>query len=229
MSITLFELVASNDTTKFSPHCWKSHLALAHKQLPFTSIGVRYTQKDKIDFSKQGLLPALKNGEQGVWDSWEIACYLEQTYPQKPSLFNDKQEEIERFNTWCNTALTAHIRPIVLLDIYRLLEGEDKAYFKQSRQERLGMSIEAYSANQEQHISGLRSELDGVRTRLTQSPYLGGKQVNYEDISLAGMFMWISCINKTLAFLEVTDPVYSWYQRVLAQFPQASEAIQGQD
>ena len=87
MTIKLYELAADNADIRFSPHCWKTRLALAHKGLDVERIPWRFTDKDAIAFSGQGKVPVLLDGETSVHDSWTIACYLEDTYPDLPTLF----------------------------------------------------------------------------------------------------------------------------------------------
>ena len=42
----LYDLVASRPEQRFSPYCFRVKLALAHKQLPWRSELVRFTDKD---------------------------------------------------------------------------------------------------------------------------------------------------------------------------------------
>jgi glutathione S-transferase len=86
MGMELYELVGQNDH-RFSPYAWRSRLALAHKGLEAAFVPCRLTDKDKIAFSKQERVPVLKDGDTVVPDSWAIACYLEDRYPDRPSLF----------------------------------------------------------------------------------------------------------------------------------------------
>ncbi|MFQ5955614.1 MAG: glutathione S-transferase N-terminal domain-containing protein [Kiloniellales bacterium] len=90
MSILLYELVGRDDR-RFSPHCWRSRMALAHKGLDAERVAVKLTDKDKIAFSGQKLVPMLTDGDRTVADSWAIACYLEDTYPDRPSLFGRRR------------------------------------------------------------------------------------------------------------------------------------------
>lgn len=50
----LFDLSGSEDDRKTSPYCWRIRLALAHKQLGFSSVPWRAEEKDAIAFSGQG-------------------------------------------------------------------------------------------------------------------------------------------------------------------------------
>jgi glutathione S-transferase len=87
MALQLFELVGTEEDRPFSPFCWRIRMALAHKGLDATSIPWRFTEKDAINKHKSDKVPVLLDGERAVNDSWAIANYLEDTYPDRPSLF----------------------------------------------------------------------------------------------------------------------------------------------
>ena len=86
MAMTLYELLGADDR-RFSPFCWRARLALAHKGFDTDRVGVRFCDKALVAFSGQKLVPVLVDGETVVSDSWDIACYLEDTYPDRPALF----------------------------------------------------------------------------------------------------------------------------------------------
>ena len=86
MARQLYELQGQADK-RFSPFCWRSRTALLHKELEAEFIPVQFGQKDKIAFSGQKLVPVLKDEGRGIHDSWAIACYLEDAYPDRPSRF----------------------------------------------------------------------------------------------------------------------------------------------
>lgn len=52
-ALTLYELAAADPALRFSPHCWKVRMALAHKGLEAERVPRRFTEKDAIDFSGQ--------------------------------------------------------------------------------------------------------------------------------------------------------------------------------
>ena len=56
-------------------------------RLDHETVLCRFTEKEKIAFSGQPLLPVIRDGDTVVHDSWSIACFLEDTYPDRPSLF----------------------------------------------------------------------------------------------------------------------------------------------
>lgn len=62
-------------------------MALLHKGLDVETIPWRFTEKDMIAFSGQEHVPVLVDGDTVVSDSFAIALHLEETYPDRPSLF----------------------------------------------------------------------------------------------------------------------------------------------
>jgi len=219
MTITLYELSGADRNLRFAPHCWKSKLALVHKQLSHKTEPVWFTEKDKFAFSEQPLLPVITDGDKTVSDSWAIAEYLEANYADKPSLFaNDEaKEKAESFHQWVSTVLSKHIPGILILDLYNVIAEQDKEYFRSSREARIGKTLEEFAATPEKHIQGLQAELDYVRELLATQNYLGGEQPDYRDICLLGTFLWIAT-SGTTEFLAKDDLVYAWYQRVLNDY-----------
>jgi glutathione S-transferase len=224
MSIILYDLAAEDTAVRFSPHCWKSRLALSHKQLEHATVPVAFTEKNKIAMSGQGLLPVLADGDAVVHDSWDIAVYLESKYPQRPALFanDDAKSYAMSVNEWCNNVLSVHIRPLVIMPIFKIIKEEDKNYFRQSREEKLGVSLEAYNDKAKASIAELNKTLDTLREVLDDQYYLTGLSPSYADICILGMFLWIACSNEMalvdMGFTDQEDTFYHWYQRMLNRY-----------
>ena len=66
MALQLFELVGTDEDRPFSPFCWRTRMALAHKGLEATSIPWRFTEKDAISQHKSEKVPVLLDGERAV-------------------------------------------------------------------------------------------------------------------------------------------------------------------
>ena len=84
--ITLYELVGAEGRS-FSPYCWRTRMALAHKNLPYGTAPLRYSDIASILDGKQKTVPVIDDSGRIVGDSWAIANYLEDNYPRLPSLF----------------------------------------------------------------------------------------------------------------------------------------------
>ncbi|MFT5420754.1 MAG: glutathione S-transferase [Candidatus Endobugula sp.] len=223
MTITLYELSAANRNVRFSPHCWKSRLALEHKQLSYETEAVWFTEKDKIALSNQPLLPMMTDtdakGTLIINDSWKIALYLDKKYPDAPSLFADDnvQEKADVMNQWVDTELAQFIRPAILMDIFALIAKQDRDYFRSSREAKIGCSLEEFSANPEQKVVQMGQALEPIRITLNEQPYLGGTEPDYRDICLLSTFLWVACVSK-IEFLAKKDVIYRWYQHMLNHY-----------
>jgi glutathione S-transferase len=122
-----------------------------HKGLPFDTIPWRFTDKDVVASSGQDRVPVLVDGDHVVSDSWAIAAYLEDAYADRPSLFCGKGgRAVTRFiNAWADGILVGGILRLVVTDIFQHLPGKDRAYFRETREKRLGMALEDVAANRE--------------------------------------------------------------------------------
>jgi hypothetical protein len=96
VTIRLFDLAGAGSNRRFSPYCWHTKLALAHKGLTVEAIPWHFTDKDAIAMSGQGRVPVLLDGDKVVSDSWTIAEYLEDAYPDRPSLIGWRGRSGER-------------------------------------------------------------------------------------------------------------------------------------
>jgi hypothetical protein len=137
----LFDLAGAEPDRRFSPYCWRTKLALAHKGLTVETMPWRFTDKDAIAFSGQGRVPVLLDGGKVLSDSWTIAEHLEDTYPDRPSLFGCAEaRRVTRFiNSWADTVVIAALARLLLTDIYAHLHDKDRHYFRESREKRFGM------------------------------------------------------------------------------------------
>lgn len=216
--LTLYDLAGADAALRFSPHCWKTHMALAHKGLTAETIPWRFTEKEAIGFSGQKLVPVLVHGEHVVSDSWQIACYLEDTFPERPSLFGgDHARPLSQFvNAWADTTLVPVLARLLLPEIHGLIHDKDKDYFRATREKRFGR-LEDLPAGYADRIAELRAALLPLRQTLGKQPYLAGTAPGYADYSVFGMFMWARCTSP-LALLDADDPVYAWRERLLDAF-----------
>jgi glutathione S-transferase len=215
----LYDLAGADPDRRFSPYCWRTKLALAHKGLDVETIPWRFTEKDVIAFSGQGRVPVLVDGDRTVSDSWVIANYLEDAYPDRPSLFGGEGgRATARFvNSWVDTVLLGAIIRVVLKDIYERIHDKDKPYFRESREKRFGKTLEEVVAERDRNITALRQALDPVRLTLAGAPFLGGAQPLYADYIVAGSLQWPRCISPA-PLLAPDDPVAAWFGRILDAF-----------
>jgi glutathione S-transferase len=219
MTIKLYDLAAAEPERRFSPYCWRTKMALTHKGLSFETIPWRFTDKSVIGFSGQGRVPVMLDGERVLFDSWTIATYLEDTYADRPSLFHgDGGRAVTRFvNAWADSVLVPAIGRLIATDILAHLVDRDRAYFRESRENRFGRPLEELVANRDSDVLGFRKGLEPIRTVLAAQPFLCGEMPAYGDYIVFGCLQWARCISP-FALLAKDDPIWAWRDKLLAAF-----------
>ena len=218
MTLRLYDLAGADPNRRFSPYCWRIRLALAHKRLPVETIPWRFTEKAEIAPSGSKTVPVLVDGDRWIADSWTIANYLEDTYPDSPSLFGGAAaRRLTRHYSSLADALVTTIFPFIALDILERVADRDREYFRASREQRVGKTLEAFVANRDARLAGFRASLAPLRTTLKAQPFFGGDEPLYADYALFGQFQWARCISP-FALLEDGDPVKLWRDRLLDCF-----------
>ncbi len=216
MTIILHELVGADPARPFSPHCWKVVMALAHKGLPFERNNVCFTKVPEVEGGVSKTVPVLRDGSQVVSDSFLIAAYLEETYPDRPSLFGGEGgQAMARFiESWTNSVLHGVMRDIALMDIHDALAPADQAYFRSSREARMGVTLEQVAEGREAALKALAGTLMPLRVTLKAQPWIGGLSPLFADYIVFGALQWVR-MTSTAKLLEADDPVADWFERCL--------------
>jgi glutathione S-transferase len=219
MTLKLFELVGTDEARPFSPFCWRTRMALAHKGLSAESIPWCFTEKGAIAPHKSEKVPVLIDGETSIADSWAIANYLEDAYPDRPSLFGGAGGRAmgRMMNWWGDIAVIGGMFPLIVADIPSHLKPVDAAYFRQTREARFGKPLEEVVAGREKSVEGFRRALDPMRLTLKTQGYLGGEKPNYADYIVFGPFQWARVVSP-FRLLAEDDPVHAWRERLLDAF-----------
>jgi glutathione S-transferase len=214
--LRLFDLAGADDAVRFSPNCWRTRLALAHKGLPVETVAWRFTEKDVIAKSGQGKVPVLVAGDKWLSESWDIAEYLEDTYPDRPSLFGCPHgRAAARFvNQWASDVLHPAVARVIVPEIHAALHEKDKDYFRKTREAAFGRSFEAIAAERDEALAALRRALAPLRSTLTRQSFVAGAGPAYADHAVFGAFQWARVISGTA--LTVSDhPISAWVERML--------------
>ena len=214
MSIILYDLAGADPALRFSPYCWRTRFALAHKGLPVETVPWRFTDREAIAFSGQARVPVIRDGKDVVFDSWTIASYLEETYPT-PSIFGPGGQAHAQFiNAWADSVLTGAIARFIVRDLIDVIDEKDRDYFRSSREQRFGTTLEAVQDGRADRVAAFRDVLLLLRVVLRRQRWFGGEAPSYADHILAGTLMWPRCVSR-FELLDPADPVASWFDRVL--------------
>ena len=228
MTLKLYELVGTDAARPFSPYCWRTRMALAHKGLDHVSIPWRFTEKDAIAPHGSQRVPVLLHGDKPVVDSWVIATYLEDTFPDRPSLFGGAggRAMARMLNWWGDIAVIGGIFPLIIADIPKNLAQSDAAYFRKTREARFGRPLEEIMADRDTAVRSFRKSLEPMRQTLKTQPYLGGDAPNYGDYIVFGGFQWARVVSP-FRLLEPDDPISAWREKLLDAFDGIARASPG--
>jgi glutathione S-transferase len=103
------------------------------------------------------------------------------------------------------------------MDIYQHIHENDRAYFRQSREQRFGKPLEEVAADRDGNVAALRQALEPLRTTLAGQPFVGGAAPLYGDYIVFGNLQWARCIS-AIPLLAKDDPVAAWRDRILDAF-----------
>src|SRR3954470_15682842 len=107
-------------------------MAPRHKGLEFQSTPVAMSDKAAIAFSGGKTVPVIKDGESVVRDSWRIAEYLEDKYPERPTLFGGAigRGVTQTLNVWVDRAVVPAMMPVIVADVRERADPVDEQYFR---------------------------------------------------------------------------------------------------
>jgi len=95
MARKLYELVGAEEDRRFSPYCWRTRMALAHKGLDAETVPWRFTDDDPVVKSCAGRVPVLIDGDLTIWDSLAIAEYIAENFADKLLWPSDRKQRAE--------------------------------------------------------------------------------------------------------------------------------------
>lgn len=214
--ITLWEL-HGREGRRYSLFSWRTRLALAHKGLAFDTRPVCMSDKEAIAFSGGKTVPVIKDGGTVVRDSWKIAEYLEERYPQAPSLFGDAigRGVTATFVAWVDRAVIPAMMPAIVADIHARVDPKDDAYFRETMVEGLlKTTLESARAGAEQALGRLQRTVEPLQAALKRQPFVSGAHPAYADYALFSVFQWARVMSPR-PVLDPQSPLAAWRERVL--------------
>ena len=213
--IELWELGGKNDC-RYSTFAWRTRLALLHKGLAFEVHPVAVTDKGAIRFSGQDLVPIIRDGDRIVSDSWKIACFLEQAYPERPALFGSElgQNLTYFFNMWADRELLPLLVPPLMLDVLGCVGEAEAAHHRTQMETIFKRKLEDLYAERAKTLEQFRKRLAPVRRILSDQTFIGGKTPAYADHILFGVLQWARVVSIEQV-LDDGDVIGRWFERVL--------------
>lgn len=216
MTILLYDLVGHDTARPFSPHCWKAKMALAHKRLHATKVPTRFLEVPKVEGGVSKMVPVIRDGDKIVIDSFAIALYLDEAYPERPTLFGGEGgKAMARFiERWSQFTIHPYIATVALTDLHAMQDEPNASYFRESREQRYGKRLEEVIAGRDAGLSAFRASLEPLRATLTYQPFLGGASPLFADYIVFGALQW-GRIASSFKLLDDKDSIAQWFERCL--------------
>ncbi|KIP06684.1 hypothetical protein PHLGIDRAFT_448049 [Phlebiopsis gigantea 11061_1 CR5-6] len=193
----------------WSPNTLKPRMTLNYKGLQYRTewveypdiegvckkIGARPTDK-KADGSDRYTLPVLYDPrtQRVVSDSWDIARYLDDAYPDTPRVVPAGSAALQK--AWHMLVLPTVLVPLLhiqLPHVCNILPPRSAEYFRRTREDAFGKKLE--EVHSESDWEKLEQGLGKVKTCLEENGegkdmLVMGDQITHADFVLVGIFIW---------------------------------------
>ena len=219
MNLVFHERVGLN-LRRISPFSWRIRYAFAHKGLEPEVIPTRFADVQRIRaLSGQHFTPIIEHDGAVVHETWRIACHLEDHFPDRPSLFGGAAGRgTARFvNIWSDNVLAPALRAQFYADFIRVLDPGDRAYFRETREKQLGMTLEEHCADRDACLPEVAAVLAPLQRTLAEQPFLAGPTPAYVDYIVFSVFQWarVGSPRDVLALLDGVEAVATWRSRMV--------------
>ena len=203
MTLTMYERIG-HEGRRPRPFSWRIRYALAHKGVEPEFRHVRFADVETIrSLSGQHFVPIVTDGDRVIHDSWNITCYLEDHYPDRPPLFGGAGGRglARLVNHWSDTVLGVAIRRLIAADFVLCLDPGDRDYYRHSREAAFGCALEEYCADRPRWLAEFASVTAPLERTLSEQPYFGGATPTYADYVLFSVFQYarLGCPDEFLA------------------------------
>ncbi|PWK75566.1 glutathione S-transferase [Aminobacter sp. AP02] len=191
-------------------------MALAHKGLDYKAVPTRFLDVPGIEDGASTTIPVIRDGEKVIADSFAIALYLEEAYPDRPTLFGGSGGETHaRFiERWSQLTVHPYLGMTALTALHGMQDEANAAYFRQSREVRYGKTLEEVGAGRDVGLAAFRASLEPLRSMLAYQPWIGGSGPLFADYIVFGAFQWAR-IATPYRLLDDADPIAEWLARCL--------------
>lgn len=228
MALTFYERVGF-EGRRPSPFSWRIRYALAHKGIDFDVHPVRFADVETIRrLSGQHLTPIIDDSGRVTHETWDIASYLEERFPDRPSLFGGAEGKgMARFiNSWSDTQLAPPLRRVIYADFPAVLDPDDRAYFRTTRERDLGMTLEEACAEPEMKLAAFQAACSPIERTLARQPYICGNSPAYADYIVFSVFQMarLGCPKEVAVKGSALE---EWRSRMIALYDDLGDRFPG--
>ncbi|ESK95638.1 glutathione s-transferase [Moniliophthora roreri MCA 2997] len=222
--IIFYDIASRPPARTYAPNPWKTRYALNFKGVHYQTEWVDLPEVENVrkklgsepvrthwDGSSFYTLPVIKNTSTGqlIGDSFDIALYLDKTYPNGPSLFPPSTIGLQKaFNAHVDAIFTSH----VILCVHGIpfnpetVEVSKATFLWRAGKERWeDLTVEG--EERAKTLESLKTALGGLAKSYSHGggPFLEGENPSYADLIVGG---W-------LAFFKITvkewEDIQTWH------------------
>ena len=217
MALKLYDLALADPDIRLSPPCWLAKFALLHKGLEFETVPLRFAEKVNYPDKDHGKLPILMDDDEIICDSANIVAHIEKNFAGKAFATTAAERAAADFYlAWLGANLYPGLTAMMFVRVHAAAHDDDKAYFRKSREERIGRTLEEYAAT-----PGAKDQIEAALQTLTaplvRHKFLGGDEPNISDYTVMSPFMWQRSVTSETLY-ETPQAVAAWQERMLDLF-----------
>lgn len=192
-------------------------------------IGAKPTSS-KPDGQPHYTVPMITDSSNGavISDSYEIAKYLDKTYPSTPKLIPDGTAALQAaFQTLWPSVTGPSVLQLLLPPSCSWLNPPSAEYFRRTREIAYGMKMEEFAPEgsdlRKEHISKMKEAFDKVDSWLANSSgsFFVGDKISYADITVVTILRWIQ------RFLPEWEEVKTWNNGRWAELVERFKGYEG--
>ncbi|HYY61628.1 MAG TPA: glutathione binding-like protein, partial [Burkholderiales bacterium] len=159
--------------------------------------------------------------------SWRIAEYLEDKYPERPTLFGGAigRGVTQAFNTWVDRAVVPAMMPVIVADVHERVDPADEDYFRRQFEGFLKCTLEQARSRAAQAEERLKRVLEPLEAALKRQPFVCGAAPAYADYILFSVMQWARITSPRVIF-ATTEALYGWRERILDLYDAFARNVQ---
>ncbi|KAK0457217.1 uncharacterized protein EV420DRAFT_1549441 [Desarmillaria tabescens] len=213
-TITFYDIPSKLPINAYSPNTWKARYALNFKGIPYHTEWVEFpdieglykkfniqassTQQDGV--TPYYTVPLLHDSSTGaiISESAAIVEYLETTYPDTPRLIPPGTKALHAAFTSAFEPQIMAIVPFSIPAVNAILNPRSEAFFRKTREESFGMTIEdmgPLGELKEKQLALLKHDLGKVDKWMTEGDaFVMGETPTFADVTMCAWMLFLRII-----------------------------------
>ncbi|KAK0457222.1 uncharacterized protein EV420DRAFT_1629886 [Desarmillaria tabescens] len=213
-SITFYDIPSKLPVNAWSPNTWKARYALNFKGIPYRTEWIEYPDIEEL-YTKLNIpasatkrdgvtpyytLPLLHDSSTGaiISESAAIVEYLETTYPDTPTLIPRGTRALHAAFTAAFESQMKAIAPFSIPAVNAMLNPRSEAFFRKTREESSGVSIEDMNPvgeRREKQLALLKHDLGKVDKWMTAGDtFVMGETPTFADVTMCAWILFLRIV-----------------------------------